>query len=98
MKWVLLGLLLVADLAIAPKVSAAEEAAPEVVVRVVEPPKGVCHGAGPGVSVVVENTTEAACRERQAQCERDHPGRETDCHARWTENAKNKAKKLPASR
>jgi hypothetical protein len=85
-------------MAIAPKVSAAEEAAPEPIVRVVEPRKGVCHCAGPGVSVVVEDTTEAACRERQAQCERDHPGRETDCHARWTENGRAKAKKLPASR
>lgn len=98
MKRVLLGLLVV-GLAFALKASAADDAAPEQAVRIVDVPKGVCRAGGHGVSVVVEDTSEAACRERQAQCERDHPGNEKDCHSQWTENARRtKAKKVPASR
>ncbi len=98
MRRLLLGLLAV-GLVLALDASAGVEVAPEQAVRIVDPPKGVCHAGGNGVSVVVEDTSEAACRERQAQCERDHPGNEKDCHSQWTENARrNKAKKVPASR
>ena len=98
MRRLLLGLLAV-GLTFALEASAAEGAGPEQAVRIVDPPKGVCRAGGNGVSVVVEDTSEAACRERQAQCERDHPGSEKDCHSQWTENARrSKAKKVPASR
>ena len=97
MKGLLLALPAV-GLSFALNASVAAGAGPEQV-RIVDPPKGVCHAGGHGVSVVVEDTSEAACRERQAQCERDHPGSEKDCHSQWTENARrSKAKKVPASR
>lgn len=98
MKRVLLGLLMVAELAFARRALATEEAAPEPA-RTAELPKGVCRSTGHGVTVVVEDTSQEACRERKVQCERDHPGSEADCHSQWTENArKGKARTVPASR
>src|SRR3990172_6359807 len=48
-----------------------------------EPPRGVCTFNQPGLSMVIEDTTEQACRERRSQCGQDHPGHEADCRARW---------------
>jgi hypothetical protein len=49
-----------------------------------ERPRGVCQFSQPGLSMVIEDTTEEACHERQAQCGHDNPGREAECRGRWT--------------
>jgi len=60
-----------------------------------EEPRGACHVAGPGLSLVIEDTTTQACREHQRQCESDNPGREATCHSSWTtgDHKKNKTRK-----
>jgi hypothetical protein len=49
-----------------------------------EKPRGVCHFARPGISLVVEDTTQEACHERQVQCQQENPGHEAECRAQWT--------------
>ncbi len=49
-----------------------------------ERPRGVCHFSQPGLSMVIEDTTEEACRERQHQCGQDNPGHENECRSRWS--------------
>jgi hypothetical protein len=58
-------------------------------------PRGVCNFSQPGLSMVIEDTTEEACTGRQLECGHDNPGHEADCRARWTisEEKANRARK-----
>jgi hypothetical protein len=49
-----------------------------------EKPRGVCHFSSPGISLVVEDTTQEACHERQVQCQQENPGHEAGCRSQWT--------------
>jgi hypothetical protein len=82
-------LLLGLGLAVAFESSAAEAPGEAAAVKVkvvppVERPRGVCHFSQPGISVVIEDTTEQACHDRQVQCGQENPGRDGECRARWT--------------
>jgi hypothetical protein len=52
-----------------------------------EKPRGVCHFNKPGISLVVEDTTQEACHERQVQCQQENPGHEAECRSQWTPSA-----------
>jgi len=62
-----------------------------------EKPRGVCHFTTRGISLVVEDTTQEACHDRQVQCQQDNPGHEAECRSTWTPSAE-KAKRAKSGK
>jgi len=82
-----LGLVLAFDASGAEEAEEAAEAASPAPAPSAEKPRGVCHFTTRGISLVVEDTTQEACHDRQVECQQDNPGHEAECRSTWTPSA-----------